>query len=79
MEDDTRQDMADQIKKGLAEERKEHKWMNKETVKKLVMDHLAIDPEYYGEDDDEDEEYDTEEIKPPEGTKGYTNPRPKAY
>lgn len=74
-ENDKRQDMADQIKIGIAEESKEHKWMDKETVKKLVSDHLAIDPEYYGENNDEDDE--EEKPEPDDKVNGYTKPRTK--
>ncbi len=68
----------DMVKIGLEEEKKEHPWMSPENLKKLVDDHINIDPEYY-EDEDEDEDDKEEETgiktsgytKQPNGKKAY--------
>lgn len=40
---------------GIKDETKEHPWLSKSQVERLVKDHLDIDPEYY-ESEEEDEE-----------------------
>jgi hypothetical protein len=40
---------------GIAEESKEHPWLSAAQVKHLVADHIAMDPEYYEDDEDDDE------------------------
>ena len=42
-------------KKGIAEESKEHPWLSAAQIKHLVADHLAMDPEYYEDDMEEDD------------------------
>jgi hypothetical protein len=44
-------DQAD-INKGLAEESKEHPWLDPKSIRRLVMDHLKMHgSDYYGEED----------------------------
>lgn len=40
-----------EMKAGIAEESKEHTWLTSAQIKRLVSDHLAMDPEYYEEED----------------------------
>lgn len=44
---------SDGMKLGIAEESKEHPWLTAVQIKHLVSDHLAMDPEYYGGEEDD--------------------------
>lgn len=41
------------LKAGIHSEKEEHPWMKPDMVKKLVMDHLSIDEDYYDHEEDE--------------------------
>jgi hypothetical protein len=49
------EDKMEGEEKGMKEESKEHPEFSKDVIKKLVRDHLKMDPEYYEDDDDEKE------------------------
>jgi hypothetical protein len=53
-ETESEKDDNSMTKKGIAEESKEHPWLSSAQVKHLVADHIAIDPEYYEDDMEED-------------------------
>lgn len=50
---DKEPDLGSDIKFGMQEEAKEHAWMSPSQIRRLVTDHLKMDPNYYEEDEDE--------------------------
>jgi hypothetical protein len=50
-EDDDDKDEA--LKCGILEESEEHPWLAAADVKQLVKDHLAMDPDYYKEEEED--------------------------
>jgi hypothetical protein len=44
------------VNKGLQEESSEHPWLSPAQARRLVMDHLKIDPNYYGDEEEDESE-----------------------
>jgi hypothetical protein len=53
----------DDMKAGIHEESEEHPWLSPKDVKRLVMDHLAMDEEYYSHEEEESPEEESAEHK----------------
>jgi hypothetical protein len=51
--DDADDTKAEQEKLGIAEESREHPWLTKEQIKRLVADHYKQDPEYYDPEEED--------------------------
>ena len=51
------------IKAGIHSESEEHPWMSPKDVKKLVMDHLDMNEDYYEEEEEESPEEEVAEHK----------------